>query len=303
MPRSARIKSQEAIYHVMVRSISEVDMFEDDADKYEYIKILKEYKDLYRFRLLGYCFMSNHAHLMIDANGADISKIMHCINFKFAQYFNRKHGRHGHLFQDRFKSKVVRDINYLYALSAYIHNNPTVIEGYENCPENYIFSSLGVYLGIRKDPFGILDVRFILSFFGNEPAQERKKYYRIVMKCNDAKKVKDVEFEGEGTDYKDGRNLLVRNVEQDEIIMYLIKEMEVSKVRLLAKNTRGSIKAKAIMVFLMRCLCNMRCGDICRIFGNMTQSRVSRLCRIGIDLYDKDKKYRDIIDKFIELHA
>ena len=143
MPRHARIKPKGAIHHVMVRSISEVDMFKEEADKYEYIKILKEYKELYRFNLYGYCFMDNHAHLMINANGADISKIMHGINFKFAQYFNRKHGRHGHLFQDRFKSKVVEDINYLYALSAYIHNNPTVIDGYEDCPEKYMFSSLG----------------------------------------------------------------------------------------------------------------------------------------------------------------
>ena len=123
------------------------------------------------------------------------------------------------------------------------------------------------------------------------------------MKCNDVKKVKDIEFEGEGTDYKDGRSLLVRDVDQDEIIRYLMKEMEISKVRLLAKNTRGSLKSKAIMVFLMRCLCNMKCSDICRLFGNMTQSRISRLCRIGVELYEEDKKYKDIVDKFIEMHA
>lgn len=301
MPRCARLKSNEAIYHVMVRSISEVQLLETEADKYEYIKILKEYQKLYRFKVYGYCLMDNHAHFMIDANGADISKIMHSINFKYAQYFNRKHKRHGHLFQDRFKSKIVKDVRYLFALSAYIHNNAADMSGYGNCPEEYIFSSLGVYIGLRKDTFGILDDRFVMSFCGNKTAKGRRDYYQFVMKCNDIRKTKEVEFEDEGTEYRSERKLLVRDVSPEKIIEYIMEAMDITKTRLLTKNTRGSIEAKAMMVFLMRCLCNVRCSDICRIFGNMTQSRISRLCRIGVELYDKDKNYEQIIDKFINL--
>ena len=57
--------------------------------------------------------MDNHAHLLIDANGADISKVMHGINFSYAMYFNKKYEREGHLFKDRFKSKIVDDDRYL----------------------------------------------------------------------------------------------------------------------------------------------------------------------------------------------
>ncbi|WDC83583.1 transposase [Caloramator sp. mosi_1] len=57
--------------------------------------------------------MDNHAHFIIDANGADISKIMHFINYKYAMWFNKRYSRHGHLFQDRFKSKIVKDERYL----------------------------------------------------------------------------------------------------------------------------------------------------------------------------------------------
>ena len=46
--------------------------------------------------------MDNHGHLLIDANGADISRIMHSINQCYEQYFNRKYKRHGHVFQDRY---------------------------------------------------------------------------------------------------------------------------------------------------------------------------------------------------------
>ncbi len=89
--------------------------------------LVKKYKDLYNFKIYGYCLMDNHSHLMIDANGADISKVMHGINFSYAMYFNRKYERDGHLFKDRFKSKIVNNDKYLKALSLYIHNNPTGI--------------------------------------------------------------------------------------------------------------------------------------------------------------------------------
>ena len=57
--------------------------------------------------------MNNHLHLIIDANGCDISKIMHCINFSYAMYFNKKHERYGHIFRDRFKSIIVANDRYL----------------------------------------------------------------------------------------------------------------------------------------------------------------------------------------------
>ncbi|EYE87421.1 hypothetical protein Q428_13335, partial [Fervidicella metallireducens AeB] len=108
MPRLARQKKEDAIFHVMARSISEVDLFKDDEDKLNYLALVKKYQKTYEFRVYGYCLMDNHLHLIIDANGADISRIMHSINFSYAQYFNHRHKRHGHLFQDRFKSKMVK---------------------------------------------------------------------------------------------------------------------------------------------------------------------------------------------------
>ncbi|WP_051931667.1 transposase [Clostridium sp. KNHs214] len=101
--------------------------------------------------------MTNHAHFIIDPNGADISKIMHGLNFKYAITFNKIHQRVGTLFQDRFKSKVVDTDRYLVVLSAYIHNNPLKIRGYEQHPEKYRYSSLSVYLGFEKEKTGLLD--------------------------------------------------------------------------------------------------------------------------------------------------
>ena len=118
----------------MCRSISEINLFKDDSDKRKYMALIKKYQRLFKFKVYGYCLMNNHVHLIIDANGSDISKVMHGINFSYAQYFNKRHKRHGHLFQDRFKSKIINNKRYLFAVSAYVHNNPTNIPEYNNCP-------------------------------------------------------------------------------------------------------------------------------------------------------------------------
>jgi len=161
MPRAARIKSTDSIYHIMVRSVGETILYKEEADKNKYLALIKRYQQTFNFKVYAYCLMSNHGHIILDGNGADISKIMHGINQCYAQYFNKKYSRHGHVFQDRFKSIIVNNDRYLIALSQYIHNNPRDIGGYEDKLEQYKYSSLGIYLGIREDNFDIVDTSFI----------------------------------------------------------------------------------------------------------------------------------------------
>ena len=185
MPRHNRIKHFDFIYHVMVRSISEVPLFKDNDDKDKYIFYVKKYQEQFGFKVYGYCLMTNHGHFIIDANGADISKVMHGINLSYAIYFNYRHKRHGHLFQERFKSEVVHDDKYLFTLSAYIHNNPIDIPGYKECPEKFKYSSFAMYLGLEKDPFEMVDEKFVMGFFRQNVKSAREMYYTFVRACND----------------------------------------------------------------------------------------------------------------------
>ncbi|MCM8712092.1 transposase, partial [Clostridium sp. SYSU_GA19001] len=225
MPRIARQKQEGAIYHVMARSISEVELFKTDADKKKYMFLIKEYQKIYNFKIYAYCLMDNHIHLIVDCNGADISKIMHCINFKYARYYNTIHKRHGHLFQDRFKSKIVKDDRYLVALSAYIHNNPLDIIGYENNPENYYYSSLGIYLELRKDEFDIIDKQFILNLFGKDKIKSKERYVKLVIRTRtvliDNITKEETEFKDEKSEYRSERKILVRNFNVEHIIQYV----------------------------------------------------------------------------------
>ena len=303
MPRKARVKTDESIYHIMCKSISEVNLFKDAEDKKKYLLLVKKYKDLYNFKIYGYCLMDNHMHLMVDANGADISKVMHGINFSYAMYFNKKYKRDGHLFKDRFKSKIVNSERYLKTLSLYMHNNPTDIKEFKDCPEKYAFSSLGIFLGKRRDSFKLVDYGFVMSLFGNNLKSARENYHNLIFRCNEEKLKQEIEFEDEKTEYKSERKILVRNFKPEDIIEFVASKMDVSKINLHTKYSRQLVQAKALAVVLMRSLCNFKCGDIASKLGNITQARISRLSTIGIELISTEEKYENIIEDFIKCYA
>ena len=232
MARMERLKDSDAIYHIMCKSISEVDLYRDFDDKERYLSLVKKYKKLYNVKIYGYCLMDNHVHLLVDANGADISKVMHGINFSYAMYYNKKYQREGSLFKDRFKSKIVDSDRYLKTVSLYIHNNPTDIGEFKDCPEKYSFSSLGIYIGKRRDHLNIVDYGFVMGFFGNNLCTARKSYYSHVFGCNDEKLKEKFEFEDEKTEYRSGRKILVRNFTSEDILKFIASKMNISKISL-----------------------------------------------------------------------
>ncbi len=303
MARRARLKADDAIFHIMCKSISEVDLFKEDEDKKKYLSLIKKYKELYKFKLYGYCLMDNHSHLLIDSNGADISKVMHCINFSYAMYFNRKYKREGPLFKGRFKSKIIENERYLKTVSLYVHNNPTDIACYKTCPEKYAFSSLGIFVGKRRDSFSLVDYGFVMSLFGNTLESAIKNYYNLIFRCNEEKLKEEIEFQNEKTEYNSERIILVRNFKLEDIIEFIASKMNISKFQLYMKYSRKLVHAKALAVVLMRSLCNFKSRDICNVLGNITQARVSKLSTIGIDLIGTDEKFENIIEDFIKLYS
>ncbi|MBK5239708.1 transposase [Clostridium sp.] len=303
MARMARLKAADAIYHIMCKSISEVTLYRDSEDKKKYLSLVKKYKNLHNVKIYGYCLMDNHVHLLLDSNGADISKVMHGINFSYAMYFNKKYKRDGHLFKGRFKSKIVDNDQYLKTVSLYIHNNPSSICEFKDCPEKYAFSSLGVYIGKKRDHFNIVDYRFVMDLFSNNLSTARKSYYSLIDGCTDEKLKEEFEFEDEKTEYRSGRKIPITNYTAKDVMNFIALKMNISEFHSFTKYRRKLVGAKALIVVLMRCLCNLKFSDISDSLGNITQARVSQLTSIGIELIETDKKYTNIIDEFIEFYA
>ncbi|MCR1970737.1 transposase [Clostridium cochlearium] len=303
LPRVRRQKSEDAIYHVMVRSITEVPLFKKHEDKIRYLNKMREYQKQYGFKVYAYCLMTNHGHFIIDSNGADISKIMQGQNLSYAINFNKINKRRGPLFQDRFKSKIVDTQRYLITLSAYIHNNVLDIKGYEKCPEKYKYSSLKVYLGLEKDDTGLLDESFIMQFFSNNVKEARENYAKLVYICDGEKIKKELEFQDEKTEYRSERKIIVRNFEPDEILKFIEKETGINQIMYHIQKTQNSKIVKALACLFMRSFCNYRCKDICKVLGNITQSSISRLCSIGVELISTEDKYKDLMNKFISEYS
>lgn len=310
MPRTAREKSEDSIFHIMVRSISEVKLFKSNKDKKVYLSLMKKYQTLYHFKVYAYCIMDNHAHFVIDVNGADISNIMHCTDLSYARYFNKAHNRHGHLFQDRFKSKIVKSDRYLRVVTGYIHNNPVDLRGFGSNPEKYQFSSLPSYLNLQKDPFNLLDNNFINSFFrfnvkksNDDMTISRENYLKYVNGCSDPEVKKSIAFTGDCSEYVSCTKPLIRKFDINDVISYVSEKTGEDSLLIYAKNSRTALNSRAIAAFLLRSLCNCRCSDICRILGNITQSRASGLTRLGLDLVRSNNLYRNVVDEFISAYG
>jgi putative transposase len=177
MPRKQRLKSKTGYYHIMCRGNERRNIFGDEQDKVRFIDTLCEKQRENTFGLHAFCLMDNHFHLMISEGNDDIAKSMKRITVSYVYYFNKKYGRVGHLFQDRFKSEIVEDDAYVMALARYIHQNP-VKAGMVTTVEDYQWSSYRSYLD--GGSFGkLIEAETVLGLFSKnkETAKQLFKQY------------------------------------------------------------------------------------------------------------------------------
>lgn len=140
MPRHARQLAESGIYHVMLRGVNRDAIFLDDEDCARFLHALTKARDSSGCAVLAYCLMSNHVHLVLRTGDEPIGAVVKRLGVRYAGWFNRKYGRVGHLFQDRFKSVPVEDDGYFVTLLRYVWNNP-VEAGLVQRPEAYLWSS------------------------------------------------------------------------------------------------------------------------------------------------------------------
>ena len=174
MARPKRIDLPFSLFHVFSRTISREKAFMDVKDQRKFLGYLAKYADLYSFRIHGWCLMSNHFHLLLESGSEDgLSKLMHRLLTAYTVYYNRRHVRHGHLFQGRFKSLIVDKPTYLLAVSRYIHLNP-VKERRSEKPEKFRGSSLRFFVDGGEPEY--LYTGEILKWFGGN----RERYAEYV---------------------------------------------------------------------------------------------------------------------------
>ena len=124
MPRQARLDIAGALHHVMLRGINKSAIFEDDQDRALFVQRLEKNIAAADARVYAWVLMTNHVHILFKSGKQGISQVMRKQLTWYAQYFNHRHSRSGHLFENRYKSVLCDEDNYLLALIRYIHLNP-----------------------------------------------------------------------------------------------------------------------------------------------------------------------------------
>ena len=124
MPRQARLDAPGVLHHVMARWIEQGLIFRDDRDMENIIRRLSELASKQAWTLYAWALMPNHFHLMVRSGKSPLSRNMRSLMSGYAGYFNRRHNRHGHVFQNRYKSIVCEEETYFLELVRYLHLNP-----------------------------------------------------------------------------------------------------------------------------------------------------------------------------------
>lgn len=139
-------------YHIYNRGNQKMEIFRDTNDYQIYLRKLVKFINRYNFSLISYCLMPNHVHLILKqlAEFAP-SKLISSLHTSYAMIFNKKYNSAGHIFQDRFKQKIIADDEYMICLICYIHLNP-VKDKLCKTPDQYIWSSYREYAGLNKYP-------------------------------------------------------------------------------------------------------------------------------------------------------
>ena len=123
MPTRPRIDFA-GYHHTINRGVNRCNIFNNIYDKDTFLAIVNKTALIHKVILHNYVLMDNHYHLLVKTSKENLSTFMRITNANYAQYFNKKYKRSGHLWQDRFKSKYITSESYLYTLLRYIEYNP-----------------------------------------------------------------------------------------------------------------------------------------------------------------------------------
>jgi REP element-mobilizing transposase RayT len=206
MARPIRIEVAGGWYHVTARGNEQRRIFADDKDRLHLVELLEEQTQRFGLLLHAYALMENHYHLLVQTPQPNLSRAMQWLGVSYTMWFNRRHGRVGHLFQGRFKAMILEAETAAVELSRYLHLNPVRVGrlglgktgqrrsalGMAGKPEAklvaerleqlrcYPWSSYRAYTGRTKEPEW-LTTRTVLGMMGSGAGAGQRRAYRALV--------------------------------------------------------------------------------------------------------------------------
>ena len=178
MGRAWRIEYEGALYHLMSRGNDGQHIYLNDADRNLFLETISEMSKRFKVDIFAYVLMSDHYHLLVRTNRANLKKAMQWFGTAYTRRFNNRNLKKGHLFQGRYKSILVQNDAYVMQLSCYIHRNP-LRAGIVSRLIDYKWSSYPIYAYAKKGP-DWLSTQVIWSYF--KGSNKHKQYRETVQK-------------------------------------------------------------------------------------------------------------------------
>lgn len=196
MPRRPRIHVPGGLYHAILRGNHREAIFHRPADYQAFEELVALYLERYEARLHAYCWMPNHVHLAVQVGRAPLGSLMQAVASVYARRKQRCIATTGHLFERRYRAKLVQFDAYLLALVRYIHRNP-VRARLVGDPSEYGWSSHRAYLGLARRSWLLTEPTLLLlgggtcaskhvyrRFMGEEPDPEELTAVRCGQDCS-----------------------------------------------------------------------------------------------------------------------
>jgi putative transposase len=180
MPRLARLDAPGVLHHIIIRGIERRKIFLTYEDREDFVERLAKLLPETKTVCYAWVFIPNHAHFLFRTGLVPLATLMRRLLTGYAVSFNRRHNRHGQLFQNRYKSIVCQEDVYLKELVGYIHLNPVragIVSGLKELNE-YPYCGHSVLIGRKKRPWQ--DVDYVLSYFHTTVPRARKAYLAYV---------------------------------------------------------------------------------------------------------------------------
>ena len=180
MPRQARLDAPGTLHHVIGRGIEGTKIFRRPDDREDFLTRVGDLCDEGAWRVYAWALLDNHFHLLVRTGERGLAQSMGRLLTGYVVNFNRRHRRYGHLFQNRYKSIVCEEEQYLLEITRYIHLNPLRAGLVRNVAELGRYAWAGHATLVGWKPRAWQDVETILSQFGKRKREAIRRYERFV---------------------------------------------------------------------------------------------------------------------------
>ena len=174
MTRHARLDAEGVLHHIIVRGIERRLIFRDDMDKDRFVERMGKIFTDTRTPCYAWALMGNHAHLLCKTGTVPLRTVMSRLLTGHAVTFNKRHLRHGQLFQNRYKSILCQEDAYLTELVCYIHLNPIRAGIIKDLNDHYSYSGHASLMGEASHSWQ--DVDYVLRHYGRTVKTARRAY-------------------------------------------------------------------------------------------------------------------------------